>query len=358
MVKKTLGYVQLEWTCPNCQRRNPGPHKFCNGCGAPQPADVQFEQAAEEKLITDQAEIARAKVGPDVHCPYCSTRNAGDAKFCGGCGGDLTQATARESGRVVGAHREGPAEPIPCPACGSLNPAMAQICKQCGANLEKKPTEAPKAPAPAQRKPIPLFALVGISLICLVAAIIAIVLFTRTEEVIGQVQAVSWERSIPILALGQVEKEGWRDEISGATDIRACQLEYRFTQDEPAPNATEVCGTPYTVDSGSGFGEVVQDCEYRVYDDWCVYTVTDWQVFDVVTLSGSDLNPRWPEVNLIGNQKLGDREETYEVSFSTDGDDYTYTTSNENEFTQFTIGSSWILEVNTFGSVVSTTPAD
>jgi rRNA maturation endonuclease Nob1 len=357
MTKKTLGYVHLEWTCPNCQRRNPGPQKFCNGCGAPQPQNVQFEQAAEEKLITDQAEIARAKAGPDVHCPYCGARNPGDAKFCGECGGDLTQAAARESGRVVGAHREGPAEQIPCPACGTLNPATAQTCEQCGANLGKKPAEVPEARPPAQRKSLPIAAIIGISLVCLLAAIAVIVLLTRTEEVVGEVRAVSWERSVPILALGPVEKEGWQDEIPSDADLGSCSLEYRYTQDEPAANATEVCGTPYTKDTGSGYGEVVQECEYLVYDDWCDYTVTDWQVFDVVTLTGSDLNPRWPEVNLLSGQKLGEREETYKVSFSTDGDNYTYTTTSENEFSQFISGSSWILEVNTFGSVVSVTPA-
>ena len=109
MTKKTLGYVHLEWACPNCQRKNPGPQKFCNGCGAPQPEDVEFIQAAEEKLITDEAEIARAKAGPDVHCPYCGARNPGDAEFCGGCGGNLAEAAARESGRVVGSHRDKPA---------------------------------------------------------------------------------------------------------------------------------------------------------------------------------------------------------------------------------------------------------
>ena len=78
MTKKSLGYVELEWTCPNCETRNPGPHKFCNGCGAPQPEDVEFEQPIEEKLITDAEQIARAQAGPDLHCPYCEARNPGD----------------------------------------------------------------------------------------------------------------------------------------------------------------------------------------------------------------------------------------------------------------------------------------
>jgi hypothetical protein len=53
MTRKTVGYVQLEWACPRCETRNPGPQKFCNGCGGPQPPDVKFEQPAQEKLLTD-----------------------------------------------------------------------------------------------------------------------------------------------------------------------------------------------------------------------------------------------------------------------------------------------------------------
>ncbi len=111
MTKKTVGYVKMLWSCPRCATRNPGPQKFCNGCGAPQPSDVPFEQAPEEKLLTDAAEIALAKAGPDVHCPYCNGRNAGNAKFCGACGGDLAGAKARQAGVVAGAFRSQPAAP-------------------------------------------------------------------------------------------------------------------------------------------------------------------------------------------------------------------------------------------------------
>ncbi|MGQ9683479.1 MAG: zinc finger protein [Anaerolineae bacterium] len=80
MPKESLGYVRLEWTCPNCGTRNPGPQNKCAGCGAPQPADTAFTQAPQEQLLTDQAEIARAVSGADVHCPYCGARNpAGSA---------------------------------------------------------------------------------------------------------------------------------------------------------------------------------------------------------------------------------------------------------------------------------------
>ncbi|OGO16950.1 MAG: hypothetical protein A2Z14_10285 [Chloroflexi bacterium RBG_16_48_8] len=357
MTKKTLGYVHLEWACPNCQRKNLGPQKFCNGCGAPQPKDVEFVQAAQEELITDEAEIARAKAGPDVHCPYCGARNPADATFCGGCGGNLAEAEARKSSRVVGAHRDGPAPEVSCPACGTANPASAQVCLQCGANLTAKPAETPEhlpsAKPVSTLKGLPVLGLIGGFFVCVILAFLVYFFFIRTEELTGEVQAVSWTRSIPLLALGSVEYEGWLDEIPSDAEVGSCREEFRYTQDQPAPNAVEVCGTPYTVDTGSGFGEVVQDCEYQVYDDFCSYTVMDWTVFDEVTLTGSDLNPRWPDVNLLSNQREGDRQESYEVVFYADGRTYEYTTTDDYEFSQFTPGSRWLLNVNSLSAVTS-----
>lgn len=72
MARKTVGYVKMEWTCPNCGTRNPGTNAVCSNCATPQPKDVQFEQVAQEELITDEALIAKAKQGPDIHCPFAA----------------------------------------------------------------------------------------------------------------------------------------------------------------------------------------------------------------------------------------------------------------------------------------------
>lgn len=362
MTKKTLGYVELEWTCENCGTRNPGPNEFCNACGAPQPENVEFEQPLDQKLITDEEKLARAEAGPDKHCPYCNARNPGDAEFCGACGGDQSEAAVRESGRVVGAHREGPVPDVNCPNCGTANPASNKDCTNCGASLTKEPVDklepAPEPkPSPA-RKGMSIGAIIGIGAICILAFAAIYFLFIGTEELVGRVEGVQWERSIPIEALTLVERKGWFDEIPSDAEVGTCQLEYRYTSDEPKPNAEEVCGTPYTVDTGSGFGEVVQDCVYEVYDDKCTYSVMDWQIFDTFTLTGSDLNPRWPDTNITEDQREGDPDESYEVTFSSDEGNYSYTASDPDEFSQFTTGSSWTLTVNALGSVVSVEPKD
>ena len=107
MAKKTIGYVELEWTCPNCNTVNPGPEQSCTNCGAPQPEDVQFDQAKRQELLEDEDIATRVAAGADIHCPYCGTRNTATAEVCVKCGGDIAEGTKRKSGRVVGAYRTG-----------------------------------------------------------------------------------------------------------------------------------------------------------------------------------------------------------------------------------------------------------
>lgn len=353
MARKTIGFVKLAWTCPHCESENHGPRKFCNGCGAPQPQDVDFHQAAQEVLLTSEAEIARAKAGPDIHCPYCRARNPGDASFCSACGGGLESGEARASGDVLGAYRKDKQLEIDCPACGTLNPANAHVCAGCGASLEK-PTTASKE-IEGSKKRIPVGIAIGIGALCLIAGIVWIFLSQRTEERIGIVKDVSWMRSIPIEALVDVEDEGWLDEIPPPPDatVGTCTEKLRETVAEPVSDSVEVCGTPYTIDSGTGFGEVVQDCEYEVYSDWCTYTSIDWGVVDAVTLTGSDINPIWPEAQLADGQRFGDGEERYEITLTTEDDAFLYTTDDPVEFIQFQPGTSWILNVNSFGQLLS-----
>jgi hypothetical protein len=371
MARKRLGYVELEWTCPNCGTENPGPRKFCNGCGAPLPADVSFHQAAQEILLTNEDEIARAAGGADVHCAYCNARNAAGAAFCGACGADLSEAISRSSGEVLGAFRRDPARKVTCPACGTLNLANAKECAGCGSSLagvsekaeeeEKaaKPAAAPSSPAsastPGRGLPGWIFIVLGIA--CVAVAAFVISLLTRTEEMIGTVSRVNWTYSIPIEGLIPAEAEAWSDEIPSGAEVGSCHEALRETRNEPVSGSTEVCGTPYTVDTGSGYGEVVQDCVYEVYDNLCSYTELAWTVIDTATLSGQDLNPRWPEASLTSYQRLGQRQAEYEVTFTTGDKSFTYEPGDETSFRNFQPGSNWLLEVNGLGAVVAVEPA-
>lgn len=356
MARKKIGHIELQWTCPNCNSVNPGPEKLCGNCGAPQPENVQFEQAERQELLTDEEKIAQAEAGADIHCPYCGSRNPVEAEICHQCGGDLVEGIKRESGRVVGAYKTGPVALIVCPHCGEENPETNRNCVNCGGSLAKEVTRSEQA-APAATKPkskVRNWIIIGVVAVLILACGIYLFLANRTSPTIGVVDNVGWKRSVPIEALLPVDHKDWENEIPEAGIIKSCSQEVRSVQSEPAPNSVEICGTPYTVDTGGGYAEVVVDCEYEVYDTFCTYTLEEWTIIDTSVLSGSDFSPIWPDPVLEENQRLGEnREENYTIIFKSGDETYTYSTSDLDLFQETQLGTEWMLNINTFGSLVS-----
>lgn len=354
MARKKIGHVELQWACPNCASTNLGSEKLCGNCGAPQPENIEFFQPERQVLITEEKKIAQAEAGADIHCPYCGSRNSADAEVCHQCGGDLKEGIKRETGRVVGAYKTGPVTHITCPQCGADNLDTAKSCLQCGGALA---TEAKKAEQPAQfQQPsrYRIWIVAGIVAILILSCGIFLFFANRTSESTGIVREVEWERSVPVEALVPVEYKDWHDNIPSEGSLQTCTEEVRYIQDDPALNSVEICGTPYTVDSGSGFGEVVQDCQFEVYDSFCTYTMQEWGVVDTVVLSGNDYSPIWPEPNISTNQRIGEVwEETYTIIFDSGGEKYVYTTNELSLFQEAQVGSEWTLNINTFGNLVS-----
>ena len=351
MSQETLGVVNLEWTCKACGIRNPGDKKNCTSCGAPMGEQDQFELPAQQQLITDQAEIAKAERGPDVACPFCGARNTADAKSCSQCGGDLTGATAREKGRVLGAFQSGPVAETPCPYCSTPNPANATKCKNCGGVLRKSTTATP---AQRPRSNLPL--IIGGAVVVLLLAICGGLVFLsrQTTNVSAVVQAAQWQCSIEIQELRPVSHENWKDQIPSSAQSGTCTRKVRSTQVQPGgPDSEKVCGTPYVVDQGNAKGKVVQDCEYKIYDDWCNYTQNEWTVVDKQVTRGSDLNPRWPVLHLTGGQREGSRSADYQVTFASGNSRYTYKASSVPEFGKYVLGSAWQIKVSPFGAVTA-----
>jgi len=336
MARKTLGFIPLIWQCPSCNTQNPGPIKSCTSCGAPQPVDIKFKQVNNEtfNFIKDEALIREAKAGPNVHCPYCGTRNPATAELCSNCGGELRMGgKARQAGQRVPSITEPDTPPTSAPPAAAAQPKKARS------------------------RAFTIFAIIG-AVACLAAIIFLVILLTSTDDVTATVTGVAWERSIAIEAYTTVTDRDWLDEIPAGADVLSCTDTYRYTSDTPQPNATEVCGEPYVEDTGTGVGEVVQDCSYEVYDDYCEYTAMQWVIVETVTETGDDLSPVWPLTTLSEGQREGLREENYRIVFSGDGERYTYTTTDSNLFMQARPGSRWNLAVNSLGGIQSIEPAN
>ncbi len=328
MARKVLGYIELIWTCDSCGTKNPGAIRSCTACGAPQPVGVKFERVdpATFNFIKDEALIRMAKAGPDKHCPYCGTRNLAEAQICVECGGDLTVgATSRPAGAVIG----------------------------------EEPTPATDASQPVQRKPLPKWALIVMAVVLLSCCIFGVLYFTRmnqTDQLNATVSQAYWQRQVAVEAYQLVRANDWAADIPANAETYDCQLRYRYNSDVPKANSEEVCGTPYTIDTGTGVGEVVQDCYYKVYENYCSYDTMQWVVINTLVEDGYGTNAIWPSTSLGMDQRFGNSTERYTITFSTASDDLQYTTTDYSLFQQAVPGSSWVIEVNGFGDITSVSP--
>jgi membrane protease subunit (stomatin/prohibitin family) len=358
MTQETLGYVKLEWTCPKCNNRNPGPEKTCLSCGAPQPKDVQFVQAESQELSQDETLKKTAEAGADIHCGFCGTRNPAGATICSQCGGDLKAGLRREAGKVVGAYKPEPAKQIACPSCGTMNPETALKCTQCGAQLKLEPAPAP-IPQPAANPFAAnrwlMIAGIALILLCICGAVYFAFLSAPREKQTGTVADARWQTSIAVEQLMPVTNSDWQDQIPQGAQVGNCEYQVRNTvNSEPSGQKyNKVCGTPYTVDTGSGVGQVVQDCQFQILAPYCEYAAQQWRVVDEAQQSGSGSMPVFANPQLSANQRLGRQSASFLVVFQTNKGQYSYTVHSLNEFQQFQIGSQWNLNINSFGEIVS-----
>ncbi len=357
--RKSLGFTELRWQCAYCNGINQGQSRFCSSCGASQEDDVAFIQPTKETLITDKARIAEIRATkPDLHCAYCEARNLATNKFCTQCGADLAEGSQREAGQVLGDTRQDEVAPVVCPACGSKNSAENTRCKNCNSSLQ--PQQEPEPPQQNKsNSKVGKIMIAGIGLMMLCMCVAWILASRPSESVRASVDSVRWERSIPIMSMAPVADEAWIDAVPNSAENVSCSEQYRQSQaqEDVARKSVEVCGTPYSIDQGNGFAEVVTDCEYEIYDDWCQFTTLQWQVEKVISESGSGFSAVWPDPILLGDQQLGDREQRYEIVFRSDGESYDYVTSSQAIYEDLNSAETWQLEINAFGSVTAISPA-
>lgn len=168
------------------------------------------------------------------------------------------------------------------------------------------------------------------------------------------VASTFWERSILVEEFREVNKSNWLDEIPDDSEVQLCLQAYRYTSNEPVPNSTEVYSEPYIKDTGSGVSELVLDVTYEVYDEYCDYTILQWNGVNTIKESGNNRNPVWPSINLNIDQRLGQREESYTIVFrGDDGETYSYKTSDVDLFSKMELGSEWTLSINQLGEIQS-----
>ena len=348
MARKSKGFIELEWTCPNCDTRNKGSEKSCINCGAPQPDNVQFEAPVEKKFVSEETASELKKRGADIHCGFCGTRNPSTATTCSQCGADLSEGTARQAGREIDMSA-GKLEEVTCSNCGTVNPGTNINCKECGAVLPRPAKPTPPVAASvavvdsavksAKKKPnwLLLGGIAGALLICCIAAILLFVI--PSSSVNATVTDVYWQTSVPVEEVRPVDYNNERGNPPSDAYNVSCQDESR-----------EICEEK-TIDRGDGYAEVVEECHTET-EKYCDYTVDEWAVIQTYTLDGHDTFPVYAQPDFSSDQRLGNETVEYTVFFDTEKGEKTYNPGNLSEFEQYLIGSTWTLKLNALGGVV------
>jgi hypothetical protein len=353
MVRKSKGFIELEWTCPNCNTRNKGFDKTCVNCGAPQPENVQFEAPTEKKFVSEEKASELRKHSADIHCGFCGTRNPSTAATCSQCGADLKEGKARQAGREIDVAARGP-DKVTCTNCGTENSGANVNCQKCGAPLPRPGRPAPAAvpmsfatpgAAPAAGKGPNWLLLGGIGaavLLCFAAIIYLLFLFFAPSATVqATVSDVYWQTSVAVQEIRPVDYNDQRgNPPSGAYNL-SCREESR-----------EICEEK-TIDRGDGSAEIVEECHTET-EQYCDYTLNEWTTIQTYTLDGHDTFPVYEQPSLTGDeQRLGDESVEYTVYFDTEKGEIPYSPGSLSEFQQFQPGSTWTLELNALDRVLS-----
>ncbi|MBI9047817.1 MAG: hypothetical protein JEZ00_00240 [Anaerolineaceae bacterium] len=363
MAQKSKGFVHLYWSCPHCKAQNIGKQNVCVQCGSPQPENVEFFHLEASQVITDENEIKRASSGPDIYCPYCGSRNTADSQICVQCGGDIAEGKRRQSGQKVGAFQKGKKQTVACSTCSAENAFDRTTCHQCGAGLVSKAAKK-DIPKSAEQAPKKKMGTVGIIFLVLFVALFCgfaiwgLSGLLSKEEIEATVQSTQWQYTVNIERYGPTESKDWQANIPADAYVISCEDQLRSEESEFIAGAKEVCGTPYTVDEGNGYAEVVQDCVYQVYEPYCKFETMDWAYDTSYSANGSNMNPSWPAYSLSSDQRVAEEIEQYVITFSSGSSSYEYETTNQSEFSACTPGSNWILTTNAFDAVLSIDPAN
>lgn len=344
-------YVEGYWICPNCSAKCRGSEQGCSNCGAIRGENVEFFCDDDAPAITDEAELEKAKSGPDWICQFCGNTSPASSPKCTGCG------SYREDGkkRKVTEEKIGPAEPA----------------------------EAEKSKEPP--KPLPMGCKIGCSIF---AVLLLILMAFSCQQKPGQLEVLSasWQRTIEREQYKTVRESAWQNEVpSGAREISRNREIRKYNE---IPDGFEEVTETYTEKVKSGEKQVkdgkvnlgngrfkikyktvpiykdvsktrrVKRQKYRkepVYDNKITYDVEKWVKIDKVSASGVNDEPSWPDTKAVksspakvGDIREGPRTENFKVKAKrvSDGDEYEFDKIGDKpltleQFMKLRKGSKW-----------------
>lgn len=344
------------WDCQYCGTTGIlGRNKSCPNCGRSRPEGTKFYLPEDADEVRDEKLKEQAKRGPDWICEFCGSSNPADVSVCGSCGHPREDTSPEQK---ITDYELGAA-----PKAGDMAPP---------------PEPQPAETSAMAKKALPIAAIAIIAVVLCVVGVIAFAVLGR-KDVEAKVDGFSWQRAVQIEAFRTVTEEDWQVPQGGRLLSQRQEIHHydqildhyetreRQVQEQVQTGVrTYVCGQR---DLGNGFFEDVECTEpvyetqsrtetYQepiyisqpVYQTLFVFEIDKWDYDRTEEASGSDHSPYWPRADLADGYREGEREETYVVYFSSDGETYSLELPYD-EWRTFEMGQQVKLKLDAFGKL-------
>lgn len=368
--------IEMFWKCSTCGTINGGLSKICGdrvvkdgkvtkgsgGCGKPQDREEWFmpEDISVNANLTDEKDISKATCGVDWYCGYCGSTQRRSNGSCAICGGDKETSKEDRNGKFQ-----------------TQKTRQHKSYELDEVQYEEHSYSSTKTPT--KRNILP-FAIGGAALLLLIGFIVW--LFTP-KYVEAKVQSVSWLGTIHVERYSRFPNSGWYAP-GNAEDVhiegqRVHHYDHvlvgshrePYTESEPCGQNCRSVSVPRSCSSNkngtarcSG-GGTRQECSTRYcsvthyrsvndyideprYQMWYSWYEWQWRHNRDVNSSGTDLQPKEPNVIDLCSNCFGREQERKSVStFSyscvlkdDDGKLQTYNPGSLQEFQRCTLGRS------------------
>jgi hypothetical protein len=348
-----------QWDCQYCGTTGIlGRHKACTNCGRSRPAGTKFYLPKEGAEEVGEKLVQQAKIGPDWICEFCGSSNPANVDICQSC------KAPRESVSPTQAVKD--FAPGQAPASGDMDLDQPVV----------RPSTAPQ-----KTRAIPAVGIAGIIggvlFLCLCLVLAFFVFGNRDAQ--ATVSGFSWERAVAVESFQTVTEEDWQvpeggrilsqqEEIHSYNQV----LDHYETRTRQVSEQVQVGERTYVCgqrDLGNGFFEDIEctepiyETQFRtetyeepiyiqvpVYQTKYTYEIDKWVVVRTETAGNSDHSAFWPETNLTGDEREGERTETYIVYFTDeDGKTYEWQTT-EADWRGFEMGQGVTLKLDALGN--------
>ncbi len=351
------------WDCSSCGTRNRGRDMRCTMCGSPKEDDERYVMPGDTSAapsVTDPKRLAEARAGRNWQCPYCdgSVRNLyGECCVCGG---------PRTDRAVAG----GPTIDLQ--------------------GARGRPPDGPQFDSEGERRDLDqaIRRFRGgrwfwVSIVLGVLAVVGLFLlwWFLPHEVEVDVASIGWERTVELQRRQTNSGSDWRDQMAGGAFNVSCSTRQRGTENchpytcnchqvtdycSESCNCHEVC-----TDNGNGYASCSTECsscqhecgsheecdtcyeQCPVYADWCSYQYYTWPTLDRETTRGNDHAPYYSD-RLLADPAANERlvyAQQFDVQFEEDDDVWNHRPETLEEFLQYDLHETWLIEVNHAGQV-------